>query len=462
MAYIICQDEEAILAKNKSHPSTQSEKDLALVIRDQRIAVVDNSVKLISDNLAMLKLAGRFTWIDGAIPILEGSILYFNPKRFNIPSEALEKQDILIDDFPPPISSEKTITKEQIVLIAQHFHIQPETLQAVLDVESSGGGFLSSGKPKILFEAHWFGSFTGDSYNDSYPDISCYSWEEARRLYSTGEDEWKRLEKAIKLSPEAAYKSASWGIGQIMGFNYETCGYSDIYKFVSDMQISEAKQVEAMFKFIESKHILDELQRRDWAGFAFIYNGEGFKINDYDTKLDHAYQKHINAKTFQDVDPSQRGNYPPPTESIRVTADKFDPNASIDWNNPNCRISKYFTVAEVTQRDQRRKPQPDSIEAENCVKLARELDKVREAWDNPIGVTSWYRPEPINSEVGGVANSQHTLGAAADIYTMDGRDTEFEEWLDTKAWTDKALGYGVASGRGFTHVDLRKDLRWTY
>jgi uncharacterized protein YcbK (DUF882 family) len=96
------------------------------------------------------------------------------------------------------------------------------------------------------------------------------------------------------------------------------------------------------------------------------------------------------------------------------------------------------------------------------VKLARELDKVREAWDNPIGVTSWYRPEPINSEVGGVANSQHTLGAAADIYTMDGRDTEFEEWLDTKAWTDKALGYGVASGRGFTHVDLRKDLRWTY
>jgi hypothetical protein len=141
---------------------------------------------------------------------------------------------------------------------------------------------------------------------------------------------------------------------------------------------------------------------------------------------------------------------------------------SIDWADPACPISRYFTVGEVTQNDPERVPTPGSEEEINIFALAAELDLIREQWGEPIGVTSWYRPYHINLAVGGVSNSQHISGAAADIYPINGGGQEFEEWLDI--YWGGALGYGQASGRGFTHVDLRgggfKDgtgeIRWTY
>jgi hypothetical protein len=41
------------------------------------------------------------------------------------------------------------------------------------------------------------------------------------------------------------------------------------------------------------------------------------------------------------------------------------------------------------------------------------------------------------------------------------RHQQFEKWLDTSAWADRAMGYGCAANRGFTHVDLRPGwIRW--
>lgn len=132
----------------------------------------------------------------------------------------------------------------------------------------------------------------------------------------------------------------------------------------------------------------------------------------------------------------------------------------IDWNNPTCKISKYFTVREVTQGDKRRIPVIKKIQ-DNIIKLAFELDRVREAWGDPIVVTSWYRPPAVNCAVGGVSNSQHLTGSAADIYPLNGQLLKFQNWLDKEAWADKALGYGAK--KGFVHLDLRKGrIRWVY
>jgi putative chitinase len=135
------------------------------------------------------------------------------------------------------------------------------------------------------------------------------------------------------------------------------------------------------------------------------------------------------------------------TESIRKTYTE-----QIDWNDNNSMVSRYFTVGEVTNHDSRRIPTPRSDEETNIRKLAQELDKLREAWGHPIGVTSWYRPYNINLAVGGVPNSTHISGGAADIYDMSGNDSAFESYLD-QHWGG-GVGFGVASGRGFTHVDL--------
>ena len=43
------------------------------------------------------------------------------------------------------------------------------------------------------------------------------------------------------------------------------------------------------------------------------------------------------------------------------------------------------------------------------------LDPIREAWGEPIVVSSGYRCKQLNELVGGVKNSHHILGCAADI-----------------------------------------------
>lgn len=132
----------------------------------------------------------------------------------------------------------------------------------------------------------------------------------------------------------------------------------------------------------------------------------------------------------------------------------------VNWQNFNTPVSKYFTVREVTNGDRRRLPSEDEIKA-NIFQLARELDIVREAWGSPIIVTSWYRPAAINRSVGGARNSQHLYGKGVDVRPARGNIHDFQRWLDTVAWADKALGYGAI--KGFVHLDLRPGkIRWNY
>jgi hypothetical protein len=180
------------------------------------------------------------------------------------------------------------------VLIAADYKIAAKnvgsdvaTIQAVAEVEAAGSGFFGDGRPKILLEAHWFSAFTDGKYDFSNPDVSSPVWN--RRLYIGGVGEWDRLYKAFRLDRTAALKSTSWGLGQIMGFNHVDAGYRDVESFVLDMHQSEGKQLTAMFNFIKANGLGGFLATRDWAGFAQRYNGEGYRVNQYDSKLAAAY-----------------------------------------------------------------------------------------------------------------------------------------------------------------------------
>ncbi len=73
-------------------------------------------------------------------------------------------------------------------------------------------------------------------------------------------------------------------------------------------------------------------------------------------------------------------------------------NRSIDWSNPKTKISKYFTVYEVTKGSSERIPTDPSIQR-NIIDLAKKLDQLREAWGSPIGIRSWYRPPTMQPSV---------------------------------------------------------------
>lgn len=171
--------------------------------------------------------------------------------------------------------------------VANAMQCEIAAVRAVVSVEAAGSGFHSDGRPKILFEAHWFSDLATEDYDDDYPSISSPVWN--RNLYIGGVGEWDRLYLACTLDRAAAMKSASWGLGQVMGFNHKSAGYADVETFVRDMHLSEGKQLMAMFNFIKTNGLDRALIRRDWATFARGYNGESYRANAYDEKLRDSY-----------------------------------------------------------------------------------------------------------------------------------------------------------------------------
>lgn len=196
------------------------------------------------------------------------------------------------------------------------------------------------------------------------------------------------------------------------------------------------------------------------ADAAKFYAGENHQINAW-TYLQSQIPDSTLVK-FQEIYSPKKI---PARESVRP---KFDPH-NIDWSNPNCRISEFFTVGEVTKGDPARTPKIGSQQEKNILALAIELDKLRKAFGHPLGVTSWYRPPAVNEAVGGVPNSQHIHGLAADVYPLSGMSIEdFQTWCE-EVWYG-CVGRGFR--KGFVHLDMRngsgfmtggeKGVRWDY
>ena len=195
-------------------------------------------------------------------------------------------------------SNSGRLIDEDFTQVAELLGCEPAALKAVQQVETGGrGGFFSPGRPAILFEGHIFwtqlkkrGSNTED-YVKGNENILYPKWEKGH--YKGGIGEYDRLEQARKINREAADASASWGMFQIMGFNYAACGEESIESFVRSMCESEFKQLLLTANFIKkNSQMLQALQARDWAVFAKCYNGPAYAQNRYDVKLEAAYQKY--------------------------------------------------------------------------------------------------------------------------------------------------------------------------
>lgn len=83
---------------------------------------------------------------------------------------------------------------------------------------------------------------------------------------------------------------------------------------------------------------------------------------------------------------------------------------------------KYFTLEEMTRSDVAKRKgidnTPDLPATEALTALVEDvLDPLREMYGHPIHVTSGYRCDALNKEVGGAKTSQHLRGEAADIRT---------------------------------------------
>lgn len=194
----------------------------------------------------------------------------------------------------------KFLSEQDLIYFSNLYNVDLAAIKAVNQVESSGKGFLLSGKPKILFEGHIFWrelekrGINPNSVLSGNEDILYKNWTKVH--YVGGEGEHSRLQKAISINKDAALSSASWGCFQIMGFHATNIGYSSVTEFVDKMYISEREHLIALGKFLEvhTANLIGLLKDKNWDRFAYYYNGAGYKSNKYDEKLASAYRKYSN------------------------------------------------------------------------------------------------------------------------------------------------------------------------
>lgn len=196
---------------------------------------------------------------------------------------------LLIPNHNPPKA-----TKADIIAAAKRINVPAAQIKAINDVESPKGGFYADGTPVILFERHkYYQALTNRHWatkrNEmrlNYPDI-CNSDSGDYNV----RPQYEKLEIAATLNWDAAHESASWGFGQVMGFNWQKLGYESVRDFVTKMYESEGQQLDAVCRYIKATGLDEALRRKDWVAFAKGYNGKGYQRNDYDNKMASAYAR---------------------------------------------------------------------------------------------------------------------------------------------------------------------------
>lgn len=93
-------------------------------------------------------------------------------------------------------------------------------------------------------------------------------------------------------------------------------------------------------------------------------------------------------------------------------------------------------------------------------RLVMVLQSIRSHFGKAVIIHSGYRTPPYNTKVGGVSDSQHTYGTAADI-SINGVSV-----ADVAAYARSIMpswgGVGIYKKQGFVHVDVRENRAdWT-
>ena len=91
-------------------------------------------------------------------------------------------------------------------------------------------------------------------------------------------------------------------------------------------------------------------------------------------------------------------------------------------------------------------------------KLLGKLVALRDVLERPVSITSGYRCSSYNRKVGGVGNSYHCIGLAADIKVKDINLMELLAYAEEIDFS----GIGFYEKRHFLHLDVRPTIktRW--
>lgn len=82
-----------------------------------------------------------------------------------------------------------------------------------------------------------------------------------------------------------------------MGFNHS--GFRNVFDFCNAMFRSEKEHLKSFLAYCEDHRLVQFLKNKDWVLFAKGYNGAAYKENQYDAKLQAAYELYESRRQHQ-------------------------------------------------------------------------------------------------------------------------------------------------------------------
>lgn len=122
-------------------------------------------------------------------------------------------------------------------------------------------------------------------------------------------------------------------------------------------------------------------------------------------------------------------------------------------------MTQHFSKSEFESRDGKKMP-PKVLD--NIVRLAANLEVLRAYLNAPIKINSGYRSPEYNKSVGGVKNSQHTKGTAADIVVKGMHSKDVYNSIEHLISIGEMQEGGLGLYDTFIHYDIRQSgrARW--
>ena len=130
----------------------------------------------------------------------------------------------------------------------------------------------------------------------------------------------------------------------------------------------------------------------------------------------------------------------------------------------NMKLSENFTLEELIRSNAAERMGFDNVPkdekvVENLRSLCLEvLQPLRDYVGAPVHINSGYRCPELNMAVGGVKNSQHCRGEAADIRIVSPKQgREWAAWIEDNCRFDQMLLERNKSGAVWLHVSCKRD-----
>ena len=180
----------------------------------------------------------------------------------------------------------KLLTNAQINDLAVNSGYEYRVLKSIIQVESGQHGFHPvTGKIIIQFEPAWFRRLC----KDRAAATRRTTWQSNQ--VGNQAAEWKAFNSAFAVNADAAMKSTSIGMMQIMGFHYAETGFKNVGDMWDFAKESEYNQVLLAIRWIKTVEPLDlAIKNKDWKKIAYYYNGANYRTFCYDSRLLLAYR----------------------------------------------------------------------------------------------------------------------------------------------------------------------------